>query len=105
MVTIYINIDERHFVTGWGSTYSENSHKLVLEKNHDFFSSDIHCWEYVDGELRFDEEEKNRLLDEFEKEQNKLSADELNTLALFELAQEIEALRIENQELRGGVMK
>ena len=105
MVTIYIYINENFYVTGWGSTYSENSHKLELEETHDFFSSDIHFWKYVDGELRFDEEEKNRLLDEFEKEQNKLSADELNTLALFELAQEIEALRIENQELRGGVMK
>lgn len=101
MVKVYIGLDDDNYVNGWGSLRSsEEDIKLALGEDHSFFSSDIYCWKYADGDLIFDEERKQHLIEQYEKENTKLSADDLNTLALFELAQEIEALRIENKRLR-----
>lgn len=102
---IYFDIDNEGFLNGWGSTRSsESEFSLTLENNHEFFKSDVYSWKYVDGEIFFDEEKNIKVTEQYEKEKNKLSVDDLNTLALFELAQEIEMLRQENQRLiKGGV--
>lgn len=85
------------YVDFWGTTRSsDNDVKVNLDKNHDFFNTDCHAWKYIDGELIFDEEKEQELIVQHEKEQNKLTVDDLNTLAIFELAQQIE-------ELKGGV--
>lgn len=74
-------LDENGYVDGWGSTRSsENDIEIELDNNHEFFKTDSACWKYVDGELVFDEERQQKLIEEYEREQNKPS--ELDTLAL-----------------------
>ena len=78
---VYITLDENSYVNGWGSTRSsENDIEIELDDNHEFFKTDFACWKYEDGELVFDEERQQKLIEEYEREQNKPS--ELDTLAL-----------------------
>jgi len=69
---IYITLNENGYVNGWGSTRStENDIELELDENHEFFKTDYQCWKYENGELVFDEEKQQRLIEEYEREQNK----------------------------------
>ena len=69
---VYIALDENSYVNGWGSTRStENDIELELDDNHDFFKTDHQCWRYESGELVFDEEKRQTLIEEYEREQNK----------------------------------
>lgn len=70
---IYLTLDENSYVDGWGSTSShvDNEIEIELDDNHEFFKKDIHCWKYEDGELVFDEERQQKLIEEYEREQNK----------------------------------
>ena len=78
---VYITLDENSYVNGWGSTRSsENDIEIELDDTHEFFKTDFACWKYEDGELVFDEERQQKLIEEYEREQNKPS--ELDTLAL-----------------------
>jgi len=80
---VYFTVDENGFVNnGWSSTpsFAEGEIELELDKEHEFFKSDYQCWKYENGELVFDEEKRQRLIEEYEREQNKPS--ELDTLAL-----------------------
>lgn len=91
---IYFNVNDNGYLDGWGSTRSTDDEiELDLPKGHDFFNSDHQAWKYENEELIFDEERKQQLIDEYEYEQNKLSIDDINTLAIFELAQQIEELK------------
>lgn len=68
---VYIYIDENSYVNGWSSTRStENDIELELDNDHEFFKTDFACWKYEDGELVFDEEKRQKLIEEFEREQN-----------------------------------
>lgn len=78
---IYIQIGENGYIDGWGTTKStDDDVQIELDENHEFFKKDIHCWKYEDGELVFDEERQQKLIEEYEREQNKPS--ELDSLAL-----------------------
>lgn len=100
MVKIYFSLDEEGYLDGWGSTpSSEDCFCMEVPKDHEVLRNAI-IFKFVDGELIKDEERQQELIDQHERESNKLSAVDLNTLALFELAQEIEALRIENKKLK-----
>ena len=56
----------------FGSTRStENDIELELEEDHEFFKSDYQCWKYENGELVFDEEKQQQLIEAYEREQNK----------------------------------
>ena len=70
---IYLILDKNGYVDGWGSTSShvDNEIEVELDENHEFFKTDSACWKYVDGELVFDEEKRQRLIEEYEREQNK----------------------------------
>lgn len=79
---IYFTLDDDGYVDGWGSTSShvDNEIEIELNDNSEFFKTDFACWKYEDGELVFDEERQQKLIEEYEREQNKPS--ELDTLAL-----------------------
>lgn len=70
---IYFTLDENGYVDGWGSTSSrvDNEIEIELDDTHEFFKTDFACWKYEDGELVFDEEKRQRLIEEYEREQNK----------------------------------
>lgn len=60
------------YVDGWGSTRSsENDIEIELDDNHEFFNTDFACWKYENGELVFDEEKQQRLINEHEVERIK----------------------------------
>ena len=78
---VYLYIDENSYVNGWSSTQtSDNDIEIELDDTHEFFKTDFACWKYEDGELVFDEEKRQRLIEEYEREKNRPS--ELDTLAL-----------------------
>lgn len=83
---IYFTVDDDGYVNGWGSTRStENDIELVLDDNHEFFKTDHQCWKYENGELVFDEEKRQRLIEEYEREKNKPSELDMLALAVMEL--------------------
>lgn len=83
---IYITLDDDGFVDGWGTTLSsDEAIKIEIDKNHDFFSSDQHAYKYVDEKLVKDAEKQQKLEQERLQEENKLSDEELNALAIMEL--------------------
>lgn len=93
---IFIDTDENGYVDGWGSTRSnEDEIEMDLDKEHEFFNSDTSCWKYENGDLVFDEEKKQKLVKEREKEESKPSKSEINEMALLELAGML-------AELKGG---
>ena len=92
---IFFDTDENGYVDGWGSTRSnENEIEIKLDKEHDFFKSDMHAWQYLDNELVFDEDKQQQLVDErkqedstpSELEQVKQENDRL-AMALMDLAE------------------
>ena len=69
---IYFTLDDDGYVNGWGSTRSSvNDIEVELDDNHEFFDTDFACWKYENSELVFDEEKQQKLIEEFEREQNK----------------------------------
>ena len=69
---VYLYIDENSYVNGWSSTRTRDKDiEIELDDNHEFFKTDFACWKYEDGELVFDEEKRQRLIEEYEREQNK----------------------------------
>ena len=74
---IYFTLDDDGYVNGWGSTRStEKDIEIELDDTHEFFKTDFACWKYEDGELVFDEERQQKLIEEYEREQNKPSSQE-----------------------------
>jgi len=74
---IYLTLDENGYVDGWGSTRSsDNDIEIELDDDHEFFKTDFSCWEYEDGELVFDEERQQKLIEEYERERNRPSEQE-----------------------------
>ena len=91
---IYITLNENGYIDGWGSTRSsDNDIEIELDDNHEFFKTDFSCWKYENGELVFDEEKQKQLIKEYEREQNKPSESDMLTLAILELAVELEKLK------------
>ena len=91
---IYITLNENGYIDGWGSTRSsDNDIEIELDDNHEFFKTDFACWKYENGELVFDEEKQKQLIKEYEREQNKPSESDMLTLAILELAVELEKLK------------
>lgn len=84
---IYITLNDG-YVDGWGSTRSsDNDIEIELDDNHEFFKTDHQCWKYEDGELVFDEERQQKLIEEYEREKNKPSELDTLALAIMELGQ------------------
>ena len=89
MITIYFSLDENGYLDGWGSTSSKTETEIELEidRNHVFFDSDSCAFKYIDGELVEDKARRQRLIEEHEKEESKLSKEDINSIAIMELAQ------------------
>jgi len=85
---IYIQIGENRYIDGWGTTKStDDDVQIELDENHELFKTDIHCWKYENGELVFDEEKRQKLIEEYEREQKKPSESDMLALAIMELGQ------------------
>ena len=84
---VYLTLKDG-YVDGWGSTRSsDNDIEIELDDNHEFFKTDFACWKYEDGELVFDEERQQKLIEEYEREKNKPSELDMLALAVMELGQ------------------
>jgi len=92
-MVVYLDLDDENYVTGYGS--DDGDAKLDLPKDHKFFDSVVEAWKYVDGELIFDEERYSKIIDDKEKENSKLTPEEINEMAILELAMVI-------SEMKGG---
>lgn len=71
---------------------------LDMDNSHEFLLSEdvpIEAWKYVDNDLVLDEEKRQRLIDEYDQEQNKMTKEEINEMAILELAGII-------SEMKGG---
>lgn len=88
MITVYFNLDDDGYIDCWGSTPSntENEHSVELPKDHEFFTSDMHAWKYENDTITLDEERQQELDEEHEKEKGKLTKEEINEMAILELA-------------------
>lgn len=83
---LYLEIGENGYIEGWGTTKStDDDVEIELDENHDFFKTDVHCWKYENGELVFDEEKRQKLIEEYEREQKKPSESDMLALAIMEL--------------------
>ena len=92
---IYITLDKNGYVDGWGSTSShvDDEVEIELDDTHKFFKTDSACWKYENGELVFDEERQQKLIEEYEREQGRPSELDMLALAILELAAELEKLK------------
>lgn len=94
MRPVYFVIDSDGYIDG-GISYSplEDAIKLELPKDHEIFKTDSTIFKYVDGELVKDEEKQQKLIEENEKKSSKPSAEDMNALAILELAEKFETLK------------
>jgi len=90
-MVIYLNLDDSNYVTGHGT--DDGDVKIDIDKEHEFFKTDIHAWQYVDGELIFDEERNKKITQEREIEEQKISKEERNEMAMLELANLVAELK------------
>lgn len=90
-MVIYVDLDSDGYVFGWGSTRGSISEtRLELHKDHELFNSNIRAWKYSDGKLVFYEEGSKQLEKVAEEEADKPNAEGIISLAILELAEEIE---------------
>lgn len=87
-MVIYITLDENNYVSGWGTSSNQSNNEISINlcADHDFYKTDTHAWKYTAGELVFDEDKRDRLIDEGKEEGNKPSKEEINEMAILELA-------------------
>lgn len=90
---IYFTLDDDGYLDGWGSVRSSDiDTKLEVEEEHEVLRNP-HAFKYVDGELIKDEVKQKELIEQYEKEQNKLKDKDMTALAILELAEEIEKMK------------
>lgn len=94
-MVIYFTLDDSGYVNAYGSTSSkvEGEYSIELASNHEFFQQDPFTFKFVDDDLVQDKEYAQQRKKEKEQEENKLSVSDMNTLAIFELAQQIEDMK------------
>lgn len=90
-MVIYVDLDKENYVTGHGT--DDGDVKIDIDKEHEFFKTDIHAWKFIDGKLTFDKKRDSEIKKEQEREQNKPSKEDMNALAILELAEQIESLK------------
>lgn len=83
-MVVFLEVGEDDYVISWGSDGGDVS--IELEEDHDFFTTDVRAWKYVDGDLVFDEEKQQQIAGEYEREQSKPTEIERLEDALLELA-------------------
>lgn len=93
-MVIYFNLTKDGYLTGWSSTQStKNDVKVYVNRDHEVLTNP-EVFKYVDGELIKDENRQQQLIKEYEQEQNKLSIEDQNSIAVLELAESIAALGV-----------
>ncbi|GGJ62086.1 hypothetical protein [Virgibacillus salexigens] len=91
---VYFSLDQDGYVTGMSSSsFSDNEVLLDLEESHPIFTDEIYAYQYhqgIDGgELVLDGAVKQEIIEEEEKKQQTPTDEELNAIALMELAQKV----------------
>lgn len=86
-MVIYFTL-KNGYVNGWGTTPSGegNEIKLEVDKDHEVLHNP-EIFKYENGELIKDEERQKKLKRETEKEENRPTGEEINEMALLELAE------------------
>ncbi len=83
--TIYFNVDADGYISEWGT--DNGDFKMKLDGDHPFFSSDHHCWLYRDGGIVFNVEKQIQREDEKNKQDNKLTENEMLAMAIMDLTE------------------
>ncbi len=89
LLTIYFNLDEKGYVDGYSTTECASDHKINVSESHDVLSNPF-IYKLVDGELIKDEERQKAIIEEDLKQRNQPTLEELNALAILELAEKLE---------------
>ncbi len=89
LITIYFNLDNQGYVDGFSTTECVSEHKINVSESHDVLSNPF-IYKLVDGELVKDEERQRVIIEENEKQRNQPTLEELNALAILELAEKLE---------------
>ncbi|WDF02965.1 hypothetical protein [Shouchella hunanensis] len=89
MLTIYFNIDEKGYVDGYSTTECYTEYNMNVNENHEVLSNP-YIFKLIDGELIKDEEKQKAIIEESEKQRNQPTLEELNALAILELAEKLE---------------
>lgn len=89
---IYFTVDEDGFLNnGYSSTpsYDDGEISLEIDKGHELFEygRSSYAFKYVDGELIFNEERQQQLIEEYEREKNKPSETDVLAMAVMDLAE------------------
>lgn len=89
MIVIYFALIDG-YLDGWSSTpsYAENEISLTVDKGHEVLQNP-EIFKLVDGELTKDEERQRQLVEEQKSKDNELSKEDMNALAIMELAEMI----------------
>lgn len=90
-MVIYINIDNSGYVDGWGT--DDGDVRVELSSGHEFFTTDIQSWKYENDELVLDDARNNERIAERQKEESKISKDEINEMAILELASIVSSMK------------
>lgn len=88
-MVIYFKLKDG-YVNGWGSTSSGDDDEIKLEVSdgHEVLRNP-EIFKYEDGELIKDEERQKELKEEAEKEDNGMSIEDQNSVAILELAESL----------------
>lgn len=84
MVKIYFNLKDG-YLDGASSTQPGHKYSVEIEKDHEVLHNP-EVFKFVNGELIKDEERQRQLIEEHEKDRAKLSKEEINEMAILELA-------------------
>lgn len=93
-MTIYFNLKDG-YLDATSSTQPGHQYSVEVDQDHEVLRNP-EVFKYVDGELIKDEERQQQLIEEYEKEQEKLTKEEINEMAILELAGIISELKGES---------
>lgn len=88
LVTIYFNLDEDGFVNGYSTTECESDHKINVVEGHEVLNNP-YIFKLENGSLVKGENQQEHLERESERQENKLTREQLNSIAIAELAEAI----------------
>ncbi|MGX9931946.1 hypothetical protein ACW0KB_11975 [Virgibacillus salarius] len=90
MKVIHFLVDDNNYVSG-GISYGkmEDAIKLEVTDDHPILTDNANVYKYENGELVADEEYRQKIIDEKQEKENEPSDEELNAIALMELAQKV----------------
>ncbi len=89
LFTIYFNLDKGGYVDGYSTTECDTEHHMNVKEDHEVLSNP-YIFKLIGGELIKDKEKQKAIIEENEKQRNQPKLEELNALAILELAEKLE---------------